>query len=86
MNNHLGLLFYTAIGSVGMAFVGLGIIKLAIVYDDQQGFWIGFLGLLCCAMYFRHLESQVGIHKKYRWLGNSLFIIVFGVLSVWLYL
>lgn len=86
MNNQLGLLFYMVIGSVGMAFVGLGVVKLAIVYDYQQGYWIGFIGFLCCTMYIRHLESRVGIQKKYRLLGYGLFFVVFGVLSVWVYL
>lgn len=78
--SYISILF----GGVGTILVLLGAISL-FKKGDLAGFYLVFFGFLLSINYINYLESKAGVSKKVTWIRALLSIIVFLIISYFLY-
>lgn len=68
----------------GMLLVGLGLIRVLSIHQDQLGFLLGFGGFLMISIHIQALEKRWDIPKKHTWISTGIFALLFIPLAYWL--
>ncbi|KGP92394.1 hypothetical protein N780_01865 [Pontibacillus chungwhensis BH030062] len=79
------LYFYMSVGYLGLLLVGLAAMRFIAVFHDSTGQAYALFGFLLVVIYIRFVEKKLGISNKEFILGKVILIVVFSILTFWLY-
>lgn len=78
--------YFLIIGNTGLLLIALAGIRYSTIIGDKQGYLLTFLGFILLISYTNFLEKKAEINKKVRIIVKVIFMVIFFVLSVYLYL
>ena len=79
------LYFYMISVTIGTVIIALAIIKYIVGVNEPKGFLIILLGFLLTINYINYLEKKAGISKKIILIKNSVYMVLVGCLTYFLY-
>ena len=79
------LYFYMISVTIGTTIIALAIMKYIFEVNEPRGYLIMLLGFLLTINYINYLEKKAGISKKIIWIRNSVYMVLVGSLTYFLY-
>lgn len=79
------LYFYMISVTIGTVIIALAIIKYIVRVNEPKGFLILLLGFFLTINYINYLEKKAGISKKIILIRNSVYMVLVGSLTYFLY-
>ncbi|WP_138420845.1 hypothetical protein [Aquibacillus sediminis] len=79
------LYFYMTIGYIGLLLIGLAAMRYISVFNDTLGLNFVLFGFIFVTEYLRFLGKKLGISKKESNISKAILIVVFSILTFWLY-
>ena len=79
------LYFYMISVTIGITLIALAIMRYIVEVNEPKGYLIILLGFVLTLNYINYLEKKAGISKKIIWIRNSMYMILVGSLTYFLY-
>lgn len=79
------LYLYMTVGYIGLLLIGLAAMRYISVFHDMLGQSFALFGFIFITVYLRSLEKKLGISKKEFIISKAILIVVFSILTFWLY-
>ncbi len=79
------LYFYMTVGYIGLLLIGLAAMRYISVLHDTLGQSFALFGFIFVITYLRYTEKKMGVSKREFIISKVIFVVVFLILSIWLY-
>ncbi|MBD8036728.1 hypothetical protein H9635_08235 [Solibacillus sp. A46] len=79
------LYFYMILVTIGITLIALAIMKYIVEVNEPRGYLIILIGFVLTFNYINYLEKKAGISKKIIWIRNSVYMVLVGSLTYFLY-
>lgn len=77
--------FFMIIGHIGLLFLGLGMMRYFVVFEDSVGQWLILFGILFVSNLIGFLEHKAGVTTKESLISSTLLVIVFILVTVFFF-